>query len=1112
MHRVHRALAVCLLAAAAAPLVAPSVHAQTPFVAAQPYYLGPGSTSGVGVDASFQNFLIDSDGDGQIEPGEASHPVPLAFTNTVANSQYRLSPSRKHLVLFGSALNGPCTGQRSYYVYRIPPTSGDPLEIAGPPICVDTSEAFVGFHDPGPGGSNDLFFVVETSDPALEQEVWFKRLADGTTSAGSFPLDRSVGEVTFAPNGIAAFVQYDVDGTDNLDSYQMFELCSEDVGSFVGPSSGSVVDVTGGGVATAALVNATDAIVTRASDQAQIATYTLDDCSGPAPATGACCLEDGTCSPGMTEAGCLDANGTWQGAGTDCVGVDCPEPPAVEWALGASGPSTAVAPGSITYTIDYANTGDLDAGGATLTANVPSNATFASATAGGTFDAFTQRVTWNLGTVAAGGSGQVSFTVDVDCGVETVLFSQYFVQSTAPTTLTFGANSTSTAVSSGGGGGLDVFVSSAPDSNRPPRDGDTVTHTITMVETDGVARPGARLNFGVGVVWTYDATLDAAGGTVTPSTFWFQWMGDIAPNDTTRVVFRTRVPDCRQSFQTEDALNNGSPITVLGGCGPPIGQASPDTVALAPVPVRATYEIAGTGPVVAAPIGGDTALARRGGSIEFAARAENVSAASQDSVVLRFQVPSGLMASNDPPWIGTPPVGATWDAATATASWTGPLASGASVALRVGMDVPSDAPCRTALNAEVGYGNCSDSGRDGLWLLPVDEPYQQPHVISMTPFNGLWSYRPGVDTEQREYLCVLPEIQTGLAAGTDGDIWVAGTPTFRFDPGSLDLEFVDGGILADSLGMFTAEDVTVDPNSGVVYFSGFRAEPGPVRYPRIGSYDPATGGTAILLDETEPRTHFEVRGMDVLPDGRLVAITAAGLLVIDPVAPSTPTIWTDPSWNSGVGPLAVAARDDGLVYVGEITPAATDPKAIRVFDPDAGQVTPYVADLTDAFPLGVVIFDFDVDANGRSWAATGSPVLIEGDPNAGVLDLANGSLASDQALIWLPGSTATAVDDDTIPGVARPQTFALRTPTPNPFNPRTTIAFELPRTAQVSIDLYDARGRLVRTLVDGERAAGDHRVIWDGTDDQGHGVSSGVYYVRMLGGGKRFVQKAVLLR
>lgn len=1112
MHRVHRALAVCLIVAAAAPLLAPSARAQTPFVPSQPYYLGPGSTSGVGVDASFQNFLIDSDGDGQIEPGEASHPVPLAFTNTVANSQYRLSPSREHLVLFGSALNGPCTSQRSYYVYRIPATSGDPLEIAGPPICVDTSEAFVGFFDPGPGGANDLFFVVETSDPALEQQIWFKRLADGTTSAGSFPLDRSVGEVTFAPSGIAAFVQYDVDGTDNLDSYQMFELCSEDLGSFVGPSSGSVVDVTGGGVATAALVNATDATVTRASDQAQIATYTLDDCSGPAPATGACCLEDGTCSPGMTEAGCLDANGTWQGAGTDCVGVDCPEPPAVEWALGAGGPATAVAPGSITYTIDYANTGDLDAGGTTLTALMPSNATFASATAGGTFDLPNQRVIWNLGTVAAGNSGQVSFTVDVTCGVETVLFSQYFVQSTAPTTLTFGLNSIGTAVSSGGGGVLDVFVSSVPDSNRPPRDGDTVTHTITMVETDGVARAGARLNFGLGAGWTFDSMVDAGGGTADPSTFWFQWTGDVAPNDTTRVAFRTRLPDCRQSFQTEAVLNSGSPITVLGGCGPPIGEASPDTVVLAPVPIQASYAITGSGPIADDPFGGESVLVRRGSTVEFTARAENVSTVAQDSVVLRFRVPPGLAAADDPPWIGTPPTGAVWDAGTATASWSGPLAPGASVAFRVGVDIPSDAPCRTALNAEVGYGSCDDSGREGLWVYPLDEPYEQPHVISMTPFNGLWSYRPGVDTGQREYLCVLPEIQTGLAAGTDGEIWVAGTPTFRFDPGTLDLEFMDGAILADSLGMFTAEDVTVDPNSGVVYFSGFRAEPGPVRYPRIGSYDPATGQTAILLDETDPRTHFEVRGMDVLPDGRLVATTVAGLLVIDPAAPAAPTIWTDPSWADGVGPLAVAARDDGLVLVGEITPVATDPKAIRVFDPDAGQVTPYVANLIDAFPLGVVVLDLDVDANGRPWAATGSPVLIEGDPNAGILELAGGSLASDQALIWLPGSTATAVDDDTVPGAARPQAFALRTPTPNPFNPRTTIAFELPRTAPVSIDLFDARGRRVRTLVDGERAAGEHRVIWDGADDEGRGVSSGVYFVRMLGGGKRFVQKAVLLR
>lgn len=68
--------------------------------------------------------------------------------------------------------------------------------------------------------------------------------------------------------------------------------------------------------------------------------------------------------------------------------------------------------------------------------------------------------------------------------------------------------------------------------------------------------------------------------------------------------------------------------------------------------------------------------------------------------------------------------------------------------------------------------------------------------------------------------------------------------------------------------------------------------------------------------------------------------------------------------------------------------------------------------------------------------------------------------------------------------------------TPNPFNPMTTVAFELPEAGAVSIAVYDVKGRLVRTLVEGQREAGRHEVTLDG-----HGLPSGIYMVRMVAPG-----------
>lgn len=83
---------------------------------------------------------------------------------------------------------------------------------------------------------------------------------------------------------------------------------------------------------------------------------------------------------------------------------------------------------------------------------------------------------------------------------------------------------------------------------------------------------------------------------------------------------------------------------------------------------------------------------------------------------------------------------------------------------------------------------------------------------------------------------------------------------------------------------------------------------------------------------------------------------------------------------------------------------------------------------------------------------------------------------------------------------------------PNPFNPRTAIRFALPEAMPVRLAVYAVDGRLVRTLVQGTRAAGEHEVVWDGLDEAGRGQPSGTYLYVMDAGIVRETGRMTLVR
>lgn len=93
-----------------------------------------------------------------------------------------------------------------------------------------------------------------------------------------------------------------------------------------------------------------------------------------------------------------------------------------------------------------------------------------------------------------------------------------------------------------------------------------------------------------------------------------------------------------------------------------------------------------------------------------------------------------------------------------------------------------------------------------------------------------------------------------------------------------------------------------------------------------------------------------------------------------------------------------------------------------------------------------------------------------------------------------------------------PSGFALDQNYPNPFNPATTIRFTLPTRAHTRLELFNILGERVRTLVDAERSAGEHRITWDGTNGAGHHVAAGIYLYRLSAGTQSETRKMLLLK
>jgi hypothetical protein len=117
---------------------------------------------------------------------------------------------------------------------------------------------------------------------------------------------------------------------------------------------------------------------------------------------------------------------------------------------------------------------------------------------------------------------------------------------------------------------------------------------------------------------------------------------------------------------------------------------------------------------------------------------------------------------------------------------------------------------------------------------------------------------------------------------------------------------------------------------------------------------------------------------------------------------------------------------------------------------------------------------------------------------------------TDKSLYYIYDPDLIGVSDKA--DVSRPQSIKLLQNYPNPFNPTTRIQYEIDTKSDVSIDIYSLTGQRVRSLINTQKEAGAHTVTWDGLDNDGHTVASGLYFCTLSAKDQRETRKMILAR
>jgi len=224
----------------------------------------------------------------------------------------------------------------------------------------------------------------------------------------------------------------------------------------------------------------------------------------------------------------------------------------------------------------------------------------------------------------------------------------------------------------------------------------------------------------------------------------------------------------------------------------------------------------------------------------------------------------------------------------------------------------------------------------------------------------------------------------------------------------------------------------------------------------------------------------------------------------------------DVSHESMIDPfgLDVTGKINAYNVVGTFSDPASCPATMGPF----GTLTHYNVEVPGWFDVvGPHAVALDVLPNGEPSLAYIDFGVLGPDSGAVLLcsdsSLLVGLYLLQETVDLVSNMIAACIDHMTdVPGEDVPSRKALLGAVPNPFNPSTKLSYETDRTDLVRLKVFDAAGRLVRTLVDGRREAGRHDEVWDGRDDAGRLSPAGVYLYRFTAGSFIETRRMVLVK
>jgi len=297
------------------------------------------------------------------------------------------------------------------------------------------------------------------------------------------------------------------------------------------------------------------------------------------------------------------------------------------------------------------------------------------------------------------------------------------------------------------------------------------------------------------------------------------------------------------------------------------------------------------------------------------------------------------------------------------------------------------------------------------------------------------------------------------------------------------------------------KDITIHPTTGIMY--GLVTRSGDADIVRVSA-----AGDAYLLSTVAIPT---MAGIAFNTAGTLYGITSGGdIYTIELLSGTTTFVVTGQGSYSGItfNPVTNELWASSRSFV------LPNKDAIFTVDLTTGDTT-----IIGHTGLNEITNDIVFDENQNLYGVIGAASVINDFIS---IDISNGvgtvvgsvGMKNIQGLAF-EETGVTSVEDDV--NTVMPTDFSLEQNYPNPFNPTTTIQFSLPVSADVKLVVYNMLGEAVATLLNEQRSAGTHNIIWNSSNTNGVKLSSGIYFYKLNAtgmNGKEFrnIRKMVLLK